>query len=139
MGTTTNRPFGTIDWDGLDRQQRANMYLQLGNLLHATGDLDGAKRRHEDGVAYTMLELGKEHSLLPALHNELCSDYIATRDWASALEHGEQALRLAEAVHGADDPRLSEVLLNVANAARGVGDRALARRYRARARALRRE
>ena len=107
---------------GSDDPAVATRVNNLGGVLHALGDLQGARAAFERALRIDEAALGPDHPTVASRVNNLGMVLKALGDRPGALAAYERALRINEAALGPDHPDVATNVSNLAMILRDAGD-----------------
>lgn len=102
---------------------RAALLMNVGTVLLARGDVDGALRHLDESLAM-LVGLGEDGTKIPEVRGELARALVAADRHAEAVDHAMSAVVLARKIH-APQSAAAQAIATVVEEVRAAGQRAL--------------
>ncbi|CAB9501139.1 Kinesin light chain [Seminavis robusta] len=94
----------------------------IGMIFRGNGEQDAAKKLHQDAVAISEANLGKNHPDTAQSYNYLGSVLVDMGDYEGALSNFKEALAMRVAILGNDHAHFGNTLNNIGGALKAKGD-----------------
>jgi tetratricopeptide (TPR) repeat protein len=105
-----------------DEQKEALLESQLGSVLYAKGDVDGAMEYTQRALQINQKVYGPDHPTVSIDANNIGSILMAKGDLDGALEYTQRALKIDENVYGSDHPIVALCANNIGEILKAKGD-----------------